>query len=106
MYNKNKQKWSKFNLQVCHLSQGSHFGEIGILKDRKRTADVIALEICHTLRLDKKVCKLYLLSIQSVLDEIKMTAEARIEETRKIEEAHKRLLMERIIHMDHQRYDY
>lgn len=94
---------------MCHISEGSYFGEIGLIKERKRTADVIALEICHVFRLDRKVCKTYLFSIADIMEEIKKTAEDRIEETKKVEEAHKRLLMEKIIHMDterYERYDY
>lgn len=76
-----------------------------MIKERKRTADVIALEICHVFRLDRRACKTYLFPISNIMQELQQTAEARIEETKRIEETHKRLLMEKIIHMDTERYD-
>lgn len=41
--------------EVCHLQDGAYFGEIAIiLKNTKRTTDIIAIEVCEVYRLDKK----------------------------------------------------
>lgn len=41
--------------EICHLTDGDHFGEISLLeKDRKRTATIIALETCEIYKLDQK----------------------------------------------------
>lgn len=41
--------------EICHLTDGDHFGEISLLeKDRKRTATIISLETCEIYKLDQK----------------------------------------------------
>lgn len=41
--------------QICHLEDGSHFGEIAlIIKGTLRTASVIAVEVSEIYRLDQK----------------------------------------------------
>lgn len=44
-----------YGKEICHLEDGSYFGEVSLLmKDRKRVATVIALEICEIYKLDRK----------------------------------------------------
>lgn len=41
------------DFQVCHLEDGTHFGEVALLmKDSKRMATVVAVEITQLYRLD------------------------------------------------------
>lgn len=42
-----------FFSQVCHLEDGAYFGEVALLmKDSKRVATVVAVEITQVYRLD------------------------------------------------------
>ncbi|CAG9764681.1 unnamed protein product [Ceutorhynchus assimilis] len=47
--------YTKSGKEICHLEDGSHFGEIAlIIKDTLRTASVIAVEVSEIYRLDQK----------------------------------------------------
>lgn len=47
--------YSLTGYEICHLTDGDHFGEICLLEtDRKRTATIIALETCELYKLDQK----------------------------------------------------
>ncbi|KAK9883757.1 hypothetical protein WA026_001945 [Henosepilachna vigintioctopunctata] len=75
---------------VCHLNDGAYFGEIALLsKETKRTANVIALEICETYRLDKKIFKSCLRKNPECLKIIQMVAELRHQRTNALEETFK-----------------
>ncbi|XP_044758494.1 potassium/sodium hyperpolarization-activated cyclic nucleotide-gated channel 2-like isoform X2 [Coccinella septempunctata] len=76
--------------EVCHLQDGAYFGEIALLsKETKRTANVIALEICETYRLDKKVFKMSIKKYPDCVKVIQALAEIRHQETNALEEMHK-----------------
>lgn len=81
---------SKNAFQVCHLQDGCYFGEIALLsKETKRTANVIALEICETYRLEKKIFKMSIKKYPECMKVIQALAELRHQETSALEELHK-----------------
>lgn len=83
--------------EVCHLESGSYFGEMALMKkDLKRTADVIAIEICEVFRLDVKTFKECLLSDENISKKLESTGETRSEQTRVIEEMHQKFIMTKL----------
>ncbi|KAL3273512.1 hypothetical protein HHI36_014952 [Cryptolaemus montrouzieri] len=40
--------------EICHLSDGTHFGEIALLLNEPRVASVVAIDFCELYRLTKK----------------------------------------------------
>lgn len=83
--------------EVCHLEEGSYFGEIALIsKDQKRTADVIAIEICQAYRLDRKAFNSCIKPNADVYDRVESVAELRREQTKLIEELHKKFIMDRL----------
>ncbi|KAL3273777.1 hypothetical protein HHI36_015204, partial [Cryptolaemus montrouzieri] len=75
---------------VCHLTDGAYFGEIALLsKETKRTANVIALEICETYRLEKKIFKICLKKNPECMKMIQTVAEMRHQKTNALEEMYK-----------------
>lgn len=83
--------------EVCHLEEGSYFGEIALIsKDQKRTADVIAIEICQIYRLDRKAFTSCIATHADVYDRIQNLADIRKEQTKLVEEIHKKFIMERL----------
>lgn len=46
---------NKIFFKICHLHDGDHFGEAGMVyPDRRRAESVIALEVCELLRLYRR----------------------------------------------------
>lgn len=83
--------------EVCHLEEGAYFGEIALVsKDQKRTADVVAIEICQVYRLDRKAFITCIASHNEVYERLEYLANVRREQTRLIEELHKKYIMERL----------
>lgn len=82
---------------MCHLEEGSYFGEIALIsKDQKRTADVLAIEICQIYRLDRKPFLNCIATHDEVYNKLENLADIRKEQTRLIEELHKKYIMERL----------
>lgn len=81
---------------MCHLSEGSYFGEIALLSsDHKRTADVVAIEICKTYRLPRKIFKECIAVEEHIISNIESLAEERRKHTRALEEWHKAYILEK-----------
>ncbi|EFN71680.1 Potassium/sodium hyperpolarization-activated cyclic nucleotide-gated channel 2 [Camponotus floridanus] len=80
--------------EMCHLSDGDHFGEIALLvADQRRVASIIAIEVCEVYRLDRKDFR-HCIDVHSELfAEIERIATERVEKTVRVEEQHKRFLM-------------
>lgn len=83
--------------EVCHLESGSYFGELALLsKDNKRTADVIAIEICQVFRLDAVSFKKYLIKNKYINSKIKEIAVTRKQQSKLIEEMHQKFIMTKL----------
>lgn len=81
-------------LEICHLEDGAHFGEVALLvADQRRVASVIAIEVCEVYRLDRKDFRQCIDVHSELFAEMERIATERVERTIKIEEQHKRLLM-------------
>lgn len=81
-------------LEMCHLSDGAHFGEIALLvADQRRVASVIAIEVCEVYRLDRKDFRQCIDINSELFAEIERIATERVEKTVRVEEQHKRFLM-------------
>lgn len=79
------------------MEEGSYFGEIALVsKDQKRTADVIAIEICTVYRLDRKAFVTCIAPHAEVYERLEYLATVRREQTHLIEELHKKYIMERL----------
>lgn len=46
--------YTNFGKEVCHLGEGSHFGEIALVMEDKRVASVIAVDPCELYTLSRK----------------------------------------------------
>lgn len=80
--------------QVCHLYDGAYFGEIALLmKDQKRIANVIAIEICEVYRLDRKNFKTCFVNNTELYKKIEKIAHERREKTLILEELHKKYIL-------------
>lgn len=61
--------------EVCHLEDGSYFGEVALLKrDNRRVASVIAIEYCEVYRLSAIDFRNCLLSHIALADKLRMGA--------------------------------
>ncbi|GAB1868363.1 Potassium/sodium hyperpolarization-activated cyclic nucleotide-gated channel 1-like [Camponotus japonicus] len=80
--------------EMCHLSDGDHFGEIALLvADQRRVASIIAIEVCEVYRLDRKDFRQCIDVHSELFAEIERIATERVEKTVRVEEQHKRFLM-------------
>lgn len=85
-----------FYFQICHLQEGAYFGEIAlILKEQKRIATVIAIEICETFKLDKKSFRSCFADSTDAYKKLVALAEERLEKTVILEERHKKYMQEK-----------
>ncbi|XP_026470702.1 potassium/sodium hyperpolarization-activated cyclic nucleotide-gated channel 1-like [Ctenocephalides felis] len=61
--------------EVCHLQDGSYFGEVALLKrDNRRVASVIAIEFCEVYRLSAHDFRNSVLSHIALADKLRMGA--------------------------------
>lgn len=78
------------------MSEGSYFGEIALItKDHKRIADVVAIEICKTYRLPRKIFKECIAVEKNIISNIEKLAAERKKYTRDLEEWHKAYILEK-----------
>ncbi|XP_018318991.1 potassium/sodium hyperpolarization-activated cyclic nucleotide-gated channel 1-like [Agrilus planipennis] len=80
--------------EVCHLEEGSYFGEIALVLRDRRIATVIAIEICEVYRLSKEDFQKYIASEDHLLRRFTIIAERRIKKTYALEERHKQYLLD------------
>lgn len=79
---------------MCHLYDGAYFGEVALLmKDQKRIANVLAIEICEVYRLDRKSFKTCFLNNPDLYRNLERVAQDRRERTMILEDLHKKYLM-------------
>ncbi|XP_049871219.1 potassium/sodium hyperpolarization-activated cyclic nucleotide-gated channel 2-like [Pectinophora gossypiella] len=76
--------------EVCHLDDGAHFGEVALLmKDRKRVATVVAIEITQVYCLEASDFRDFVMTYQELYERVEMLASKRMHETVLIDEAYK-----------------
>ncbi|XP_026727191.1 potassium/sodium hyperpolarization-activated cyclic nucleotide-gated channel 3-like [Trichoplusia ni] len=74
--------YSLKGVEVCHLEDGTHFGEVALLmKDSKRVATVVAVEITQLYRLDARDFNNFVLSHPTLYGRIEALASRRMHET-------------------------
>ncbi|KOB77597.1 putative hyperpolarization activated cyclic nucleotide-gated potassium channel [Operophtera brumata] len=79
------------NGTVCQLEDGAHFGEVALLmKDSKRVATVVAVEITQVYRLDVEDFKKFILSNELMYERIAALASKRMHETVLLDEDFRR----------------
>ena len=66
-------------MQICHLEDGSHFGEISLVRATKRSASVVAVENCELFRLDRKDFVRVVMPYPDMLKKIEQIATDRTE---------------------------
>ncbi|KAJ0177621.1 hypothetical protein K1T71_006494 [Dendrolimus kikuchii] len=80
--------YSLKGVEICHLEDGAHFGEIALLmKDRKRVATVVAVEITEVYRLNAHDFTQFILPNQELYKRIDALASKRMHETVLLDEA-------------------
>lgn len=70
--------------EICHLSDGSHFGEIAMLLSEFRVASVVAIDFCELYRLTKKDFNEAIEPYPNVKEKILKAAQERYRETKNI----------------------
>ncbi|XP_044760414.1 potassium/sodium hyperpolarization-activated cyclic nucleotide-gated channel 1-like [Coccinella septempunctata] len=70
--------------EICHLSDGTHFGEIALLLNEPRVASVVAIDFCELYRLTKKDFNEAIEPYPAVKEKILKAAYERFQETRNI----------------------
>ncbi|CAH0582881.1 unnamed protein product [Chrysodeixis includens] len=69
-------------VEVCHLEDGTHFGEVALLmKDSKRVVTVVAVEITQLYRLDARDFNHFVLSHPILYSRIEASVSQRMHET-------------------------
>ncbi|KAG5679446.1 hypothetical protein PVAND_009011 [Polypedilum vanderplanki] len=82
--------------ELCHLEDGDYFGEIAFtLKNRKRIANIMAIEFCEIYILDYVNLKKYVQINGTIMQKLTSTANKRMELTLEAEEIYKKQLHER-----------
>ncbi|CAG5107469.1 Similar to HCN1: Potassium/sodium hyperpolarization-activated cyclic nucleotide-gated channel 1 (Oryctolagus cuniculus) [Cotesia congregata] len=77
--------------EICHLTEVSYFGEVSLLvKDQRRIASVIAIEVCEVYRLDRRDFRKYVAIHNDLFQQIERMAMTRMEKAILIEEQYKR----------------
>ncbi|XP_066594908.1 potassium/sodium hyperpolarization-activated cyclic nucleotide-gated channel 1-like [Prorops nasuta] len=80
--------------EICHLDDGSHFGEVALLvPDQRRVASIIAIEVCEVYRLDRKDFRKCIAVNSELFSQIEKTATDRIQRTILVEEEQKNRVM-------------
>uniref|UniRef100_A0A2H1WL32 SFRICE_002752 n=1 Tax=Spodoptera frugiperda TaxID=7108 RepID=A0A2H1WL32_SPOFR len=83
--------YSLKGVEVCHLEDGHHFGEVALLmKDSKRIATVVAVEITQLYRLDALDFNRFVLSHPTLYDRIEALASHRMHQTVLLDDAFRR----------------
>ncbi|XP_028026286.1 potassium/sodium hyperpolarization-activated cyclic nucleotide-gated channel 3-like [Bombyx mandarina] len=73
--------YSLKGVEVCHLEDGAHFGEVALLmRDSKRLVTVVAVEITQLYRLDDIDFRQYVLTNQILFERIQTLASQRMHE--------------------------
>ncbi|KAK9877517.1 hypothetical protein WA026_018625 [Henosepilachna vigintioctopunctata] len=90
--------YSTSGKEICHLEDGSHFGEIALVnKAESRIASVVAIEICEVYRFDVKDFVRAIHPYPDLLDSIEKIAADRMEKTLMLDEHNRReLAMKRV----------
>lgn len=69
-------------LQICHLDDGNHFGEIAmVMTNELRVASVVAIETCEMYRLDRVDFIRAILPFPDLLEKMQRVAAERLEKT-------------------------
>ncbi|KAL0831788.1 hypothetical protein ABMA28_001326 [Loxostege sticticalis] len=96
--------YSLKGVEVCHLEDGAYFGEVALLmKDSKRVATVVAVEITQVYRLDAEDFRQFIMSNPVLYERIEAFASQRMHETVLLDEAFRRKreqLQERTLDLD------
>ncbi|XP_053605359.1 potassium/sodium hyperpolarization-activated cyclic nucleotide-gated channel 3-like isoform X2 [Plodia interpunctella] len=83
--------YSLKGVEVCHLEDGAHFGEVAlIMKDRKRVASVVAVEITQVYRLDEADFRHFVMSSTILYERVESLASKRMHETVLLDEKYRR----------------
>ncbi|KAJ8718825.1 hypothetical protein PYW07_016381 [Mythimna separata] len=83
--------YSLKGIEVCHLEDGNHFGEVALLmKDSKRVATVVAVENTQLYRLDALDFNRFVLSHSTLYKRIEELASRRIHETVLLDDKYRR----------------
>lgn len=78
-------KWNYFPLfQICHLTDGDHFGEIALLLNETRVASCVAIDFCELYRLTKRDFNEALEAYPAVKMKILQSGQDRFKQTEKI----------------------
>jgi len=73
-------------LKICHLYDGDHFGEIGLIfPDQRRTESVIALEVCELLRLHRRDFKYLFDKTSEFYNNLEKIAQTRLKKIEELE---------------------
>ncbi|RZC41985.1 cNMP binding domain containing protein, partial [Asbolus verrucosus] len=73
--------------EICHLEDGSHFGEISLVINEPRVASVIAVTDCEVFRLSRKDFLEAMEPYPSLSYKIKKSALARLRNTKMVMDA-------------------
>ncbi|RZB39584.1 potassium/sodium hyperpolarization-activated cyclic nucleotide-gated channel 4-like [Asbolus verrucosus] len=77
--------------EICHLEDGAFFGEIALVTvGQKRTANIVAIEICELYKLDRKSFKKCMEQNKELYKKIQQEAKTRLIQTQNIESSFKR----------------
>lgn len=81
--------WTPSGKEVCHLHDGAYFGEISLIfKQKRRTANIVAIETCEVYKLNRKTFRNCFKSNIKLLKLLEDVAIQRLEITQMFEEAH------------------
>ncbi|KAJ3655964.1 hypothetical protein Zmor_015071 [Zophobas morio] len=87
--------WTPSGKEVCHLQDGAYFGEISLVfKDKRRTANIVAVEICEVYKLDRRIFRNCFRSNSSLYKILEEVAKERMEVTQMFEDVHAKTFME------------
>ncbi|KAJ3655963.1 hypothetical protein Zmor_015070 [Zophobas morio] len=87
--------WTPSGKEVCHLQDGAYFGEISLVfKDKRRTANIVAVEICEVYKLDRRIFRNCFKSNSSLYKILEEVAKERMEVTQMFEDVHAKTFME------------
>ncbi|XP_044267528.1 potassium/sodium hyperpolarization-activated cyclic nucleotide-gated channel 1-like [Tribolium madens] len=87
--------WTPSGKEVCHLHDGAYFGEISLVfKDKRRTANIVAVEICEVYKLDRRAFKNCFKTNSELYKMLEDVANERMEITQMYEDVHTKTFME------------
>lgn len=87
--------WTPSGKEVCHLQDGAYFGEISLVfKDKRRTANIVAVEICEVYKLERKAFKNCFKTNTKLYRMLEDVANERMEITQMFEDVHAKTFME------------